>query len=105
MAILGHVSAEMSLRYGRLFDSTIRHEYERALDLAKTRIGTLANLNPHACAEPVRDPDWTTTPTLKIALADDATRRGWDAETERHLRLITRLNTLIDQTATRPRGM
>jgi integrase len=35
MAILGHVSAEMSLRYGRLFDTTIRAEYERALDLAK----------------------------------------------------------------------
>lgn len=35
MALLGHVSAEMSLRYGRLFDSTVRTEYERALDLAK----------------------------------------------------------------------
>ena len=36
------------------------------------------------------------------ALAADATNRGWDAETERHLRLITRLNQLIDQAATRP---
>lgn len=35
MALLGHMSAEMSLRYGRLFDSTVRTEYERALDLAK----------------------------------------------------------------------
>ena len=35
MALLGHVSAEMSLRYGRLFDTTVRAEYERALDLAK----------------------------------------------------------------------
>ena len=41
MAMLGHVSAEMSLRYGRLFDTTVRAEYERALDLAKSRIGTL----------------------------------------------------------------
>ena len=41
MALLGHVSAEMSLRYGRLFDTTVRAEYERALDLAKARIGQL----------------------------------------------------------------
>jgi hypothetical protein len=31
MALLGHVPAEMSLRYGRLFDATVRTEYERAL--------------------------------------------------------------------------
>ena len=31
MALLGHVSAEMSLRYGRLFDATVRDEYTRAL--------------------------------------------------------------------------
>jgi site-specific recombinase XerD len=30
MAPLGHMSAEMSLRYGRLFDTTVRAEYERA---------------------------------------------------------------------------
>jgi integrase len=39
MAILGHVSAEMSLRYGHLFDTTVRAEYERALDLATTHRG------------------------------------------------------------------
>jgi hypothetical protein len=35
MALLGHMSAEMSLRYGRLFDTSVRAEYERALHLAK----------------------------------------------------------------------
>src|SRR6202011_1590741 len=34
MALLGHVSATMSLRYGRLFDATVRDEYRRALTLA-----------------------------------------------------------------------
>ena len=29
MALLGHVSAAMSLRYARLFDATVRTEYER----------------------------------------------------------------------------
>ena len=42
MALLGHVSAEMSLRYGRLFDTTVRAEYERALDLAKQQARTPA---------------------------------------------------------------
>ena len=40
MALLGHVSAEMSLRYGRLFDATVRAEYERALDQAKQHAHT-----------------------------------------------------------------
>ena len=40
MALLGHMSAEMSLRYGRLFDTTVRAEYERALDLAKQQART-----------------------------------------------------------------
>lgn len=35
-------------------------------------------------------------------LADDAQHRGWDSETERHLKLITRLNNLIDTTTTHP---
>ena len=33
MAILGHVSAEMSLRYAHLFDTTVRTEYEVFLTL------------------------------------------------------------------------
>jgi integrase len=67
MALLGHVSAEMSLRYGRLFDQTVRAEYERALDLAKTRIGPLPNGK-------VRIPiasndDWRDAPAIKSRLA------------------------------------
>ncbi len=41
MTLLGHVSAQMSLRYAHLFDATVRTEYERALTLAKTRIGPI----------------------------------------------------------------
>src|SRR5919197_64660 len=49
MALLGHVSAAMSLRYGRLFDHTVRTEYERALTLAKQQLGPLPALHgtPH----------------------------------------------------------
>ena len=63
MALLGHVSAEMSLRYGRLFDATVRGEYERAFDLAKAQLGpvlrranvkasywTAAAFGPDCCA-------------------------------------------------------
>ena len=148
MAILGHVSAEMSLRYGHLFDTTVRAEYERALELAKQTIGALPT--PSEPTSSAGD-DWRTTATVKTALAGgyclrapaqgpcsyanicehcpsfhtttsylpvltaqrddaaalaaDATTRGWDAETERHLRLIHRLTALIDDTATHPTAM
>ena len=67
MAILGHVSAQMSLRYGHLFDTTVRAEYERALDLAKQRIGALPT--PNEAITPGEQDDWRTTATLKTALA------------------------------------
>ena len=151
MAILGHVSAEMSLRYAHLFDTTVRTEYERALNLAKTRIGALPAPNPGCTASGKAPTQWQDTPTIKTALAggycqrapaqgactyanicehcpsfhteaghatvltaqrdqaqilaNDATARGWDSETERHLRLITRLNDLLDNAATRPNTM
>lgn len=144
MALLGHMSAEMSLRYGRLFDTTVRAEYERALDLAKQQARTPP---PGRTSLPLSDitggADWKDTPLLKSrlaggfclrapaqgactyanicehcpsfhteasslpilaaqridaeALARDAEQRGWIAETERHQRLIARLDTLIDK--------
>jgi len=67
MALLGHVSAEMSLRYGRLFDATVRAEYERALDLAKARIGPLPETRTRI---PVTgDGDWRNAPAIKARLA------------------------------------
>lgn len=71
MAMLGHVSAEMSLRYGRLFDETVRAEYERALTLAKSRIGPVL---PQRTQLPIADisagaTDWKDTPTIKARLA------------------------------------
>ena len=39
---------------------------------------------------------------IAATLANDAQHRGWDTETERHLKLITRLNNLIVNTTTRP---
>jgi len=46
MTILGHTSAEMSLLYGRLFDQTVRADYERALALAKQRLGPSPSPQP-----------------------------------------------------------
>ena len=70
MALLGHMSAEMSLRYGRLFDTTVRAEYERALDLAKQQARTPA---PGRRTLPLTDitggADWKDTPLLKSRLA------------------------------------
>lgn len=79
MALLGHVSAEMSLRYAHLFDSTVRAEYERALDLAKGRIGAMPTPTGKTRI-PVRtdncdqgctnDDDWRNAPAIKSRLAD-----------------------------------
>jgi hypothetical protein len=65
MALLGHVSGEMSLRYVRLFDTTVCAEYERALDLAKARIGPL----PAQRIPVTGDGDWRDAPLIKTRLA------------------------------------
>jgi integrase len=67
MSLLGHVSAEMSLRYGRLFDATVRAEYERALELAKARIGPLPE-GPKRIPL-TGDGDWRQAPAIKARLA------------------------------------
>jgi integrase len=70
MALLGHVSTEMSLRYAHLFDSTVRTEYERALDLAKSQIGSVSS---GRTALPLVDVtngrDWKDAPAIKSRLA------------------------------------
>ena len=72
MAMLGHTSAAMSLRYARLFDATVRADYERALAQAKTRLAVAA---PGGQAMlPVTDitgqnADWKDTPLIKSRLA------------------------------------
>lgn len=65
MALLGHVSAEMSLRYGRLFDTTVRAEYERALTLAKGRMNIVL---PEAIPVELHT-DWRQAPAIKARLA------------------------------------
>lgn len=78
MALLGHTSAEMSLRYAHLFDTTVRAEYERALDLAKGRIGampaptgkTRIPVTPtNGCGDHNSDDDWRDAPAIKSRLA------------------------------------
>ncbi|QNK80520.1 site-specific integrase [Nakamurella sp. PAMC28650] len=71
MALLGHVSAEMSLRYGRLFDATVRADYEKALTLAKSRLGPVL---PQRKQLPIADVSggtgsWQDTPLIKTRLS------------------------------------
>jgi hypothetical protein len=54
----------MSLRYGRLFDQTVRADYERALTLAKQRLGPLPQPATHT-----PDGDWRELPLIKSRLA------------------------------------
>jgi hypothetical protein len=65
MALLGHVSAAMSLRYGRLFDATVRENYERALALVKAQLGPVLPEPTPVTLET----DWRAAPLIKARLA------------------------------------
>jgi integrase len=77
MQLLGHASAAMSLRYGRLFDATVRAEYERALTLAKAQLAPAqpAGTPPAGAARQLPlaaitgGADWKDSPTIKSRLA------------------------------------
>ncbi len=85
MQLLGHVSAAMSLRYGRLFDTTIRAEYDRALTQAKAALtttppagapapgpssdGSASAGAPLPLVDITGGRDWRDTPTIKSRLA------------------------------------
>jgi integrase len=70
MALLGHVPAAMSLRYGRLFDATIRDEYQRALTLAKAQLGPVLPADRTALPiAAITSGDWKDAPLLKSRLA------------------------------------
>ena len=80
MQLLGHVSAAMSLRYGRLFDTTVRAEYERALTQAKAALAATPPAGPPATgptvigaplslADITGGRNWRDTPTIKSRLA------------------------------------
>jgi hypothetical protein len=69
MALLGHVSTQMSLRYAHLFDHTVRTEYERALDLAKSHIGPLPTTGPQLPITDVTGGTWKDSPAIKSRLA------------------------------------
>jgi site-specific recombinase XerD len=70
MALLGHVSAEMSLRYGRLFDATVRDEYTRALSLAKAALGpVLPGERTQLPLTAVTGGNWRDAPLIKARLA------------------------------------
>lgn len=77
MHLLGHVSAAMSLRYGRLFDATVRAEYERALTQAKAQLTPAPTANTPIPTGIRQLPlvavtgaaDWKDSATIKSRLA------------------------------------
>jgi integrase len=70
MALLGHVSAEMSLRYGRLFDATVRDEYQRALALAKAQLGPVVpSERTQLPIAAITGGNWRDAPLIKARLA------------------------------------
>jgi integrase len=73
MHLLGHSSAAMSLRYAKLFDATVRADYEHALAQAKAQYGPLPSPTLSGRALPIVDVtaggDWKDTPLVKARLA------------------------------------
>lgn len=72
MAMLGHVSAQMSLRYGPLLDTTVRAEYERALTQAKAQLGAMpppAPTRKRSLPLLPAEADWREAPGIKARLA------------------------------------
>jgi hypothetical protein len=60
----------MSLRYGRLFESTVKAEYERALIAAKSHLGSLPTQPPTGRTMlPIIPGDWKQAPAIKARLA------------------------------------
>lgn len=72
MALLGHVSSQMSLRYAHLFDSTVRTEYERALNLAKSHTGPMPTGRTQLPITDITDGGWKDAPAIN---------RAWPAAT------------------------
>ncbi len=75
MQLLGHVSANMSLRYGRLFDATVREEYERALTQTKAQLAATPAPSAQVTGQTLplvaitSGADWKDTATIKSRLA------------------------------------
>lgn len=68
MALLGHVSPEMTLRYAKLANPTIRAAYQAAID--HTRIGRTLPIAPGSSPTTVPDHvEWLRTEMLKTRLA------------------------------------
>ena len=95
MALLGHVSAEMSLRYGRLFDATVRDEYTRALTLAKAQLGpVLPGERTQLPLAAVTSGNWRDAPLIKARLRRrllPARRRPGPLRLCQHLRALPEL--------------
>jgi integrase len=65
MVLLGHQTAAMSLRYGRLFDVTVRDEYERALAMAKSH---MSGVLPESVPVTLHT-NWRESPMIKSRLS------------------------------------
>src|SRR6266849_213482 len=105
MALMGHVSPEMTLRYASLSSPTVRAAYEAAMSKVRGRQSRLvAPVGKVAVPDRV---EWLGSERLKTrvahgycsphlvshladvpALRQDAEDRGWDSEVARHARVI-----------------
>ncbi len=88
MAVLGHVTPEMTLRYATLASPTLRAAYDEAIGKVRRLIPVAPALR--AQADDIR------------AIKDDAERRGWTSEVARHQRAIDVLDQHLHRLEKQP---
>lgn len=109
MHLLGHVTMEMSLRYGHLFDSTVRQQYEQALDKVKRQYA------PDMYELPVVQPkppctytiapagsDWMEAHELKTRLAHGYCQRQVHEQACRYANVCENCSSFVPLPEARP---
>jgi len=104
MALLGHVSAEMTLRYASLASPTVRAAYDQAMTKARSRLTLpIAPLGQAIVPDRVQ---WLSAEMFKTRIAHGycsrtpaAEARGWDPEVARHTRVINSLTGHLNRLA------
>lgn len=108
MHLLGHVTMEMSLRYGHLFDSTVRQQYEQALDKMKTQYAPdmyelpIVQPKPLCATIPPAASDWMGEHVLKTRLANGYCLRQVNEKACHYANVCENCSSFVPLPAARP---
>jgi site-specific recombinase XerD len=108
MHLLGQVTMEMSLRYGHLFDSTVRQQYEQALETVKRQYApaiydlSVVQPKPSCAAITLAASDWMEVNQLKTRLAHGYCLRQVLEQVCQHANICENCSSFIPLPEARP---